>query len=129
MERCYAPYIKWFGTAFAQLPCAKRLLPVFREVLAADSWEERQRHLVVAYESVAGMHNALGITAPLSAKVSPYFNRLILVVDASRFSEAIRATITNEEVRALPENLGSVDQFLDSTDALRYLEKFRRIYR
>lgn len=32
MEKQYAPYPKWFGTAFAQLDCAERLLPVFEEV-------------------------------------------------------------------------------------------------
>jgi len=32
--------------------------------------------------------------------------------------KAIRAAITSEDVRALPEHLGAVDQFVDSTDAL-----------
>jgi len=31
-------------------------------------------------------------------------------------------------VRALPEHLGSIDQFVDSTDALRYLDRFRAVY-
>jgi hypothetical protein len=38
IERRYAPYAKWFGTAFAELTCASRLVPQFKEVLAARSW-------------------------------------------------------------------------------------------
>ena len=35
MERKYAPFIKWFGSAFAQLDCASDLVPVFTRVLEA----------------------------------------------------------------------------------------------
>jgi hypothetical protein len=48
MERRYAPYIKWFGSAFAELKCAGDLLPPLRRVLEAATWQERQRHLVPA---------------------------------------------------------------------------------
>jgi len=41
-----------------------------------------------------------------------------LVIDADRFVEALRAAITSEEVRRLPPHIGSVDQFVDSTDVL-----------
>jgi len=118
MERTYTPYIKWFGTAFAQLNCAETLLPVLSHVLVADSWQECEKHLSTAYASVAGMHNDLGITEPLSTKVSQFYLRPFFVIKAERFVEAIRAAITSEEVRALPEHLGAVDQFVDSTDAL-----------
>ena len=129
MERQYAPYIKWFGTAFAQLDCAAQLVPVFARVLAANSWQDREEHLAAAYELVAGMHNDLGITDPLPAQVSQYYTRPFLVIHADRFAFAIRAAITNEEVLALPGNLGSIDQFVDSTDALHYVNRFKAVYR
>jgi hypothetical protein len=125
MERRYAPYIKWFGSAFAQLPCAGDLAPIFTCALQADSWEERQTHLATAFESVAKMHNALGLTEPLTTKVSPFWKRPFLVIHADRFVDAIRAAIKSEEVLALPEHLGSIDQFVDSTDALEYADRFR----
>ena len=118
MERTYTPYIKWLGTAFAHLDCADTLLPVLLQVLAANSWQEREKHLTAAYEFVAGMHNDLGITEPLSTEVSQFYLRPFFVIKAERFVKAIRAAITSEEVLALPENLGAVDQFVDSTDAL-----------
>jgi hypothetical protein len=128
MERRYAPFIKWFGSAFAQLDCAGDLVPMFTRVLAADSWEERQTHLTTAYGFVAEMHNALGITDSLATEVSQFHSRPFLVIHADRLVDVIRAVIKSEEVLALPEHLGSIDQFVDSTDALRYLDRFRAIY-
>ena len=128
MKRRYAPFLKWFGSAFAQLDCAGDLVPIFTRVLEANSWEERQTHLTMAYEFVAEMHNTCGITDPLTTKVSQFHNRPFLVIHADRFVDAIRAVIHSEEVLALPEHLGSIDQFVDSTDALRYLDRFRAIY-
>jgi hypothetical protein len=128
MERQYAPYIKWFGSAFAQLAGASRLTPLLTQVLEARTWEERQISLCAAYELAAEMHNRLGITEPLSPQVSHFFERPFLVSQASRFVEAICARITDEEVKALPEHLGSVDQFTDSTDALNQLARLKRVY-
>jgi hypothetical protein len=75
MERQYAPYIKWFSNAFAQLDCAGELVPVFARVLEAASWQERQTHLTTAYQTVASMHNSLGVTEALTPEVSPYYDR------------------------------------------------------
>ena len=128
MERRYAPFIKWFGSAFAQLDCAAALLPVFAQVLEAHSWQERQTHLALAYEFVAEKHNTLGITQPLPTEVSQYHSRPFLVIHADRFVDAIQAGIKGEQVRALPEHLGSIDQFIDSTDAQRYLDRLKAVY-
>ena len=128
MEQRYAPFIKWLGSAFAQLDCADDLLPAFMRVLEAGSWSDMQNHLATACETMAEMHNALGITEPLGTGVSQFHNRSFLVLHADRFSDAIRARITSEKVLALPVHLGSVDQWVDSTDALKYLERFRGVY-
>ncbi len=127
MERRYAPYIKWLGTAFARLDCAEALLPILTRVLAADTWQGREEHLTTTYEFVARKHNSLGITAPLPARVSQFHARPFQVIHADRFVEAIRQEITSEEILALPEHLGAVDQFLDSTDALRHLGQFKAV--
>jgi hypothetical protein len=50
--------------------------------------------------------NRLGIHPPLEAKVSRFHDRPFLVIHAERFSDAIRATIQDEAVRALPPHLG-----------------------
>jgi hypothetical protein len=117
VKRRYAPYIKWFGSAFARLDCASDLVPIFTRVLEANSWEERQTHLTTAYEFVAKMHNTLGITEPLKTEVSQYHSRPFLVVHADIFVGAIRAVIKSEEVRVLPEHLGSIDQFIGCVES------------
>ena len=118
MERQYAPYSKWFGCAFARLACAAHLTPHLDAVLAARRWQDRQQHLVHAYETVAAMHNDLGITVPLSTQASQFHGRPFLVIHAGRFADAIRDRIKDERVRHLPESIGSVNQFVDSTDVL-----------
>lgn len=127
IERQYAPYIKWLGTAFAQLDCAGHLTPIFMRVLDATSWQEREEHLSSAYEFAAGMHNDLGITAPLPTQVSQFYDRPFQIIHADNFADAIRAAITSEEVQALPVNLGAIDQFIDSTDVLSYPERFNQL--
>ena len=127
LERQYAPYIKWLGTAFKQLDCADGLMPIFEQVLNATTWQEREKPLTSAYQLAAKMHNDLGITEPLPTKVSQFHDRPFLVIHAERFADAIRAAITSEEVRVLPEHLGSIDQFIDSTDMLAYPRQFNQL--
>jgi hypothetical protein len=118
MERRYAPYSKWFGSAFARLTCAARLTPHLDAVVAAGAWQVRQQHLVHAYEIVATMHNDLGITEPLATQASQFHGRPFLVIDAGRLADAIRDQVQDERVRRLPDAVGSVNQFVDSTDVL-----------
>jgi len=127
MEKQYAPYIKWFGTGFSQLRSANILTPILKRVFEATSWEDRQEHLVKAYEIVAGMHNNLGITEPMKAKVSNFHGRPFLVIQADEFAEAIYATIHDEEVLALSKFLGSVDQFINSTDVLSKPDRYPKL--
>lgn len=120
MAKCYAPYPKWFGTAFGKLAAAETLGPLLQRVLQARDWEERQKYLSPAYEHVAGLHNQLGITATMPDKVQLFHDRLFLVISMGAYSQAICATITDPRLRQLGEKplIGSVDQFSDSTDLL-----------
>ena len=115
MNRVYPPYSKWLGTAFAELPCSGTLTPFLSAALAATSWQERERHLSPAYEYVAGLHNDLGLTEPLDAEVRYFHDRPFLVLDSFRFADALVATISDPDIKALPQ-VGAVDQYVDSTD-------------
>jgi hypothetical protein len=131
MERQYAPYTKWLGTAFARLTCGPALDPTLRAVLHATTWQERQRPLGVAYETVARMHNALGITAPLDPRSGHYHGRPFkeqegrpfTVIHAERFAAAIRQTIADDMLRDTASFIGGVDQFVDSTDVTTHPER------
>lgn len=119
IERQYAPYPKWFGTAFARLACASALSPVLQRVLAATDWQAREAALVEAYTLVAGLHNALHVTPPVG-EVTFYHNRPFRVVNGQRIASALIAEIRDEAVRALSERtrIGAVDQWSDSTSLL-----------
>jgi hypothetical protein len=126
MERQYAPYIKWLGTAFQALNCATQLAPILTETLRSETWRQREEHLTLAYEYVARMHNDLALTKPLAPQVSQFHGRPFQVLHAERFAEALLAEIEDPEVRALPRYLGSIDQFVDSTDVLSWPERAAR---
>lgn len=121
MEKQYAPYPKWFGTAFRQLACAAELEPALRRALAAETWKERENFLVVAYEFLAQKHNALGITEPLPVSVASFFDRPFRVIHLhADFAGAIRQQIQDPAVKRLAERrlIGGIDQWSDSTDLL-----------
>ena len=118
MEKRYAPYAKWLGTAFRELDCTGEMMPLMTAVLDAHGWEERQTHLSRAYELVATTHNGLRITEPLSIEVRPFHGRPYLVSGAGRFVSAISKRIIDPSVQTLPDFLGSVDQISHSVDIL-----------
>jgi hypothetical protein len=122
MERAYAPYPKWFGTAFARLDCAASLSPSLRAALAADTWQERERRLAHAYERVAEMHNALGLTDPLPTKPRDFFGRPFKVIGLHGFSDALLSRVTDERVRRIAARrpVGGIDLFSDSTDLVSH---------
>lgn len=133
MERVYAPYPKWYGTAFSQLACAASLTPIFERVLMADIWQQREAHLSAAYEIVAAMQNALGVTDPLPAEVSPFHGRPFKVIHGDVFADALIAQIVDAEVKRIADKtrMGSIDQFSDSTDFrdnLRERERLKALY-
>jgi hypothetical protein len=127
MERRYAPYNKWFGTAFGELACYKKLAPIFDSILRAESWQEREQYLSTAYSLVAEMHNALGITQPLDTKVSRFYNRPYQVIHSERFANEIRMVIKDQEVRKIRVSIGSIDQFVDCTDIMSEPQLYRRL--
>ncbi|EWT01264.1 hypothetical protein N865_05645 [Intrasporangium oryzae NRRL B-24470] len=75
MERQYAPYSKWFGTAFSRLACGPELTPLLWNVMRAEAWEDREAALMTAYEKLFQMHNALGLTAPVTTEVVQMWGR------------------------------------------------------
>ena len=120
MEREYPPYAKWVGTAFSELKSAVKLEPFLANVLHASSWRERETHLSTAYTILAGMHNELGITEPLSPDVSQFWGRPFKVIRGDKFSTAILKRIKVPQITPLMRRspIGSIDIFSDNTDML-----------
>ncbi len=134
MEKVYAPYPKWFGTAFSRLACARTLTPIFHRALSAHGWHQREAHLCHAYETVAKLQNALRLTEPLATDVSLYHNRPFHVIHGDHFAEALVNAITDPEVKRIAAKTlcGSIDQYSDNTDFRNNLgerEKLKALYR
>jgi Domain of unknown function (DUF4037) len=117
MERQYPPYSKWLGSAFGRLDCAGALTPMLTSALRAGDAPELQRRMAATYEAVAARHNEVGITEPIDARTRPFWARGYPVLLADRFVTAIHHEISGSRLRDLPL-IGSVDQFVDSTDVL-----------
>jgi hypothetical protein len=131
LEKQYAPYSKWLGTAFTQLNCGPELTPVFNRILDGSAWMQRQEHLGEAYVILAKLHNSLGITPFVDPQISDYFGRPYRVLFADRFVEAIKDSLTDEKVKDIKSDIGGIDQFadcVDLTDNLRLTKKLRIIY-
>jgi Domain of unknown function (DUF4037) len=135
MERTYAPYSKWLGTAFARLPCAPTLIPILTAVMHATTYAERAPHLGAAYETLAATHNALGITEWIDPRAGYYHGRPFtehdgrpfIVIHGERFAEAIRATLTDDMLRDVASYTGGIDQVVDSTDVASHADRRRRL--
>jgi len=126
MEKKYAPYSKWFGTAFSRLKCSRQLGPVFQEVLVATSWRERETRLAKAYEMIARQHNELQITEPIGEQVSEH-GRPYRILQGHRFGAAILRRITCEEIRRMGFFGGSVNQFVESDDEVSNVQLCRKL--
>jgi len=117
-EKCYAPYPKWLGRAFAALTRADEIAPILRAVQMGVTWRQRERQLCGAYEALNSLHNASKLTEPVQPAVQVFHERGFLVSNAWRYSERLLAVIEDPEVKAISEGrlIGSVDLFSDSTD-------------
>lgn len=132
MEREYAPYWKWFGTAFQQLTLAKGLTPIFEAITQSHHWEDRERHLTSAYLEAIRAHNNLKLTPPIPVEVQPFHQRPFLVPPTGEIISALRAAITDPKIAALPMGLGNINQISDNTDLLDNLdhgEKLKILYK
>jgi hypothetical protein len=117
LQRRYWPYSKWFGSAFARLRDDDGLTQVINSAVDASTYAARERSLSEAYERVANRHNAAGLTTPVDPAVREFYGRGFRVLMADRFVEACLAEVSDPWFADQPL-VGSVDQFVESTDAL-----------
>ncbi len=120
MEKVYPPYAKWLGTAFFKLKSASKFGNVLEDALHATTWQKREMSLCVAYETLAEMHNSLGITPPIPSSVSLFWSRPFKVINGERFTQAILKEIKDPEVVPLTKHkvIGNIDLVSDNTDFL-----------
>jgi Domain of unknown function (DUF4037) len=124
-ERRYAPYPKWFGSAYALLGRPEQT--ALEAALAGQSWREREEALSEAYRLVARAQNELGVTDELDPDVRQFHGRPLLVPDSNRFVDALRGAIADPDVRAIEHEAGPVNAVSDNTDVLTRPNLWRSI--
>lgn len=126
IERRYAPYPKWFGTAFRGLACASEIMPHLVMAQNAEEWREREQALAIAYQIIAQLHNRLHLTEPIEEKVNPFFDRPFSVIRGGRFAEALVKKIKDPILCKLAAfGIGGIDQISDNTDFRAIHERFQ----
>ena len=116
LSRQYAPYPKWFGTAFSRLEGAAELQSVLQELLAAPTPRRREESLLAGCRLLLERQNEMELTTPLDSAGYYFFDRPYRVIGAGRIVQALQATITDPAVHVLHPHLGSIDQISDNTD-------------
>ncbi|MCB2209572.1 DUF4037 domain-containing protein [bacterium] len=127
IEKQFAPYWKWFGSAFQQLDLAADLMPLFASALDGQTWKIREGCLNEALIKLVQATNALGLAADVPAEVSLFHGRPFLVPPAGQLVDALLAAITDPAVSALPQHLGGINQISDNTDLLDSLDHCRKM--
>ena len=126
LDRRYAPYSKWLGSAFSQLDIAAALGPVLEAALVAHGFAAREEALMEAFEIVARRHNDAEVTRTVAPEVTRFHGRPFQVIGSSRFVDACLDAVGDDYLRGLPL-VGSIDQIVDSVDVLSYPQRARRL--
>lgn len=130
MEKCYAPYAKWFGVGFGRLACGPELGPMLRRVLEAGDYPAREAALCAVYERIGAMHNELGITEPVPVDVSDYHQRPFKALKAEPFVKACEGAIKDATIRAMGTGAGPIDALVDDPALMgvAWWRKIRSVY-
>jgi len=117
IERRYAPYPKWVGTAFSRLDCAPDLTPLLTDTLAAPNWRDRESAILTACTFLAELQLERRVPGAPKPEFRPLHDRPFRFIDSVAITNALRAAIEDETLRGLPE-FGAVDQFVSANFVL-----------
>lgn len=117
-KETYAPYSKWFGTAFKKLEINQEIKDAVAEALSGDSCHERENGIVKAQALVANLHNESKVTDLVEYKIENYYGRDIKVIFAEKFAEATKEKLKNTVFETMPlvgnlSQIGALSSFAD----------------
>ena len=126
----YAPYSKWFGTAFARLPVGEELKNTLRNAVTAQNIDDREENLVRAQVLLVQMHNAADLTPPVEFAVQSYFGRSSKVIFADHFADAAREQLQGTGLEDVPlvGALSGVANFSALWDDPRQKDRIKKLY-
>jgi hypothetical protein len=123
--RRYAPYPKWFGSAYALLGRPEQ--QALEAALAASGWQEREAALVDALRAAAVAHNELAVTPPVDPEPRQFHGRPLRVLDAHRLVHALREAIEDPNVQRIEHDAGAIDTVSTNIAALTEPLLWRRL--
>ncbi len=124
LEKQYAPYSKWLGSAFARLGAVATLLrDPLEAALAASTWHSREASLADCYEILGARLHSCGVLPKSCPRpqhhTKRFHGRPFTVSDFDAEREALLASITDQELARLVATrgcIGSVDMFTDCVE-------------
>lgn len=129
-KNTFAPYSKWFGTAFDKLDIDDNIKKYISGALSANSLSEREDNIVKAQKAVADLHNESKITDYVDCKIESYFGREIKVIFADKIVDTTAEKLKGTSLENTPL-LGTMSQFgglSDFADEKVYYEQIKKIY-
>lgn len=125
----YAPYSKWFGTAFNKLDIDEKIKIKINAALKANDLTERENNLVEAQALVAELHNASGLTDNVDYNIEFYFGRDIKVIFAEKVVDATIQKLKGTVLENIPligtmSQLGGLSNFADEKKYYNTIIKF-----
>ena len=126
----YAPYSKWFGTAFNKLDVDGNIKIKIIAALKANDLTERENNIVEAQALVADLHNTSELTNKVDYSIESYFGRDIKVIFADKFVDSTVEKLKGTKLENIPligtmSQLGGLSNF---TDEKVYYERVKKIY-
>lgn len=130
-KKVYAPYSKWFGTAFDKLDIDVNIKKSIYAALHAETIDLREDSLVKSQALVADLHNKSEITPFIDYKIESYFGRNIKVIFAEKFAEAAAENLVGTPLENIPligsfSQIGGLSSF---SDEKQYYKQIKAIYR
>ncbi len=120
LESQFAPYAKWYGTAFARLTCGPALTALLDDLLESRDWQVRDAAYAVAVERVAALHQHAGLCLDVPAVPSRFYGRPFRVIWGERFATSLLASVTDPGIAALATRrlIGGIDHVSTNTALL-----------
>ena len=127
----YAPYSKWFGTAFSELPISAELKDALAKAVMASDIETREDEIIRAQLLTADLHNKANITDAVNVKVdNNYLGRGIKAIYAEKIADAVKAKLQETGLEKYPfiGSFNAVANLDELWDYLPLMKKAKAIY-
>ncbi|UIJ36143.1 DUF4037 domain-containing protein [Allobranchiibius sp. GilTou73] len=127
LNRRWAPYPKWRGAAFGELPRAAHAAPALVGCLTATTWQDRESHLCRALTLLHAAGREAGLPG-VGHPVVAFHDRPFRMVSGDLI-EALHTGIVDPDILALPVRVGSVEQYTDDVLVLQSAGRRRAMVR